>query len=148
MISNNVSMTPIFILAAIGFISNLYHKLMRNDFYLKLQTISNNLNITIENYKNEASLPVINKIFDASFELNNILYLLEVHNMQKNTILKQKLLDALTLNFYFVFIIYCKNKYSVVKLIKNIENPQFVTNRQYAIKIFQFNQKIDLQSRN
>jgi DNA-binding Lrp family transcriptional regulator len=121
-----------------GSYEQLYHKIMRSEFYLKIKPLN------IKNYKIEAKIKEINRDFDISFDYKNKLYLVEVHNKQKSKILAEKMWDCLKISFKFTLIIYCKNKDTVKNLIENMNKKGFSNNRKFEIMVIDYKEDIIL----
>jgi superfamily II DNA/RNA helicase len=120
----------------------IVHKLMRSYLYFSVSKYN------ISNFKNEVGVNIkdLKIIFDASFEINNQLYFVEVHNEQNISKLRERLNQCLTLanNIKFNLIIYCKNKDSVNNLLQKMNSNGFDSYVNFNLFIFNFKEEIIL----
>lgn len=116
----------------------IIHKIMRAELYSEIKKYG------IIDWHNEVSVKEIDSIFDASFEYNSQLYLVEVHNEQKTITLKEKLVKCLKLNPNFNLIIYCKSYNIVKKLLKELNKIGFDEDRKYNLLVFEYMKEVVL----
>ena len=120
----------------------IVHKLMRSYLYFSVNKYN------VSNFKNEVGVNIkdLKIIFDASFELNNQLYFVEVHNEQNISKLRERLNQCLILanTIKFNLIIYCKNKDSVNNLLQKMNSNGFDSYVNFNLFIFNFKEEIIL----
>lgn len=117
---------------------NIYHKLMRTELYTEAKQYG------IIEWQNEALVRDINKIFDVSYEHQDKLYLVEVHNEQKTIVLKEKLVSCLDIPFPFTLVIYCKNKNIINNLISKMDSKGFKDKRKFGLIITEYGSKFEM----
>lgn len=118
--------------------NQIKHKLMRSECYCSVKIYG------IKEWKNEVEINQDGSkyIFDASFEKDKKLYLVEVHNEQKSKVLREKLNKCLELKFKFNLIVYCRNKDIVREILDKMNKKGFGLARKYGLTVYEFGEEI------